>query len=53
MKRTYMIPETKVSEFKTQLMCLSIDDDDIADGGGVLAPERDGRGDADWGNLWN
>ncbi|MCR5314182.1 MAG: hypothetical protein K6E54_11180 [Bacteroidaceae bacterium] len=51
MKKMYIIPETKVSEFKAQMMCLSIHDDEIADGSGTLAPERNGN-EENWGNLW-
>lgn len=56
MKKMYIIPETKVSEFKGQELLislsqsLSIDDRDKADGeDGLSRP----RGDEEWGDLWN
>lgn len=52
MKKQYVIPETKVSEFKTQMMCLSIEEGQPADGSGSLVPERRGESEEDWGNLW-
>lgn len=54
MKKLYIIPETKISEFKGQEYILNksdlyIDDGDKADDGDALSGPRG----EDWGNLWN
>jgi hypothetical protein len=51
MKRIYMIPETKISEFKGKQMaiCLSIAEGKDPDDSEVLSRSRQ---DSEWGNLW-
>jgi hypothetical protein len=56
MKKTYIFPETKISEFKGKQMLLNesgpfpeIDNDHDADDSDALT----GRRGDDWGSLWN
>jgi len=53
MKKKYIIPETKISEFKGKQMaiCLSIVPGEIADESEVLSGQRGNK--EDWGDLWN
>jgi len=53
MKKIYIIPETKISEFKGKQMaiCLSIKEDEDAGNEPVLSPGR--TDDENWGDLWN
>ena len=52
MKKLYIIPETKISEFKGKQMaiCLSIGEGPIEEDDPVLSRSR--CDDEDWGDLW-
>jgi len=52
-KKIYIIPETKVSEFKAQMMCLSIEDGWATDDPALAPRRKEEQAKSEWGDLWS